>query len=75
MRRYMTDYAGFWRGYCKTRESAIIAAIKRVVQDGGNRATITDRETNQDIVWITLSKDRKQAVIDTARPLRKGIRK
>jgi len=29
MRKFETDYAGAWRGYCNTRESAIIAATRK----------------------------------------------
>lgn len=71
IRRYMTDYAGFWRGYCVSRESALIAAVKRVVQDGGNRATIVDRETGEDVARVSLSKDRRRAVVEAVQPFQR----
>lgn len=68
MRRYRTDYAGFWHGHCKTRESAIVAAVKRVINDHCSSATITDRETDTDIARIRISKDRKQAIVTVIKP-------
>jgi len=67
-RRYTTDYAGAWRGFCKSRESAIIAAVKHIVNDGYSRATVTDRETDRDVARISLSPDRKHAIIETVKP-------
>jgi hypothetical protein len=69
MRRYRTDYAGAWSGYCKTIESAIVAAARHVVLDGYTRATITDRETGLDVARVRLNAARTRAVIETARPL------
>lgn len=73
MRRFKTDYAGVWCGYCKTRESAIIAAAKHLVNDGYSRATITDRETGEDVARMSLSADRKKATITVIEPLKKGV--
>lgn len=33
-RPFTTDYAGAWKGHCLTREGAIKAAVKHVVDDG-----------------------------------------
>jgi hypothetical protein len=63
MRRYETDYAGAWRGFCKTRESAIVAAIKHVVNDGYTRCTITDRETGSPVARVGLNAERTRAVV------------
>jgi len=68
MRRYRTDYAGVWSGYCKTRESAMVAAVKHVVNDHYSSATIIDRETDEDIARIRISKDRKQAIVTVVTP-------
>jgi hypothetical protein len=70
-RRFTTDYAGCWSGHCKTRESAIIAAIKHIVQDGYTRATITDKHTGQDVARVRLSEDRKRAVVEVVKPFKK----
>ena len=71
MRKYETDYAGAWRGYCKTRETAVIAAIKHIMQDGYTVCTITDREKDCVVARIRLSQDRKQATIETVTQIRK----
>lgn len=63
MRRYETDYAGMWRGFCKSRESAIVAAIKHVVNDGYTRCTITDRETGSPVARVGLNAERTRAVV------------
>lgn len=68
MRRFKTDYAGVWSGFCKTRESAIVAAVRHAVNDHYSSATIIDRETNEDIVRVRLSKDRKQAIVTVVEP-------
>jgi hypothetical protein len=75
MRKYMTDYAGTWRGYCKTRENAIVAATRHLINDGYTRATITDRETGGDIVRLALSGDRCKVTITTVTPLKNRIGK
>lgn len=69
-RPFQTDYAGAWRGHCKTRESAIIAAAKHIVNDGYTRATITNLDTGQDVARIRLSADRMRAVIETVSPIK-----
>lgn len=71
MRRFKTDYAGAWCGFCKTRESAIVAAVKHIVRDGYTRATITDRETDQDVAHVRLSTDRTRAVVEVVKPFTK----
>jgi hypothetical protein len=63
MRRYETDYAGAWRGFCKTRESAIVAAIKHIVNDGYTRCTITDRQTGSPVARVELNAERTRAVV------------
>ncbi len=70
-RRYETDYAGAWKGHCKTRESAIMAAMRHVVNDGYTSATITDKQTGIVVAWVRLSADRKTASVDTITQLRK----
>lgn len=67
-RRYRTDYAGVWHGHCKTRESAIVAAVRKVINDQYSSATITDRETDVDIARVRQSKDRKQAIVTVTEP-------
>jgi hypothetical protein len=68
MRRYETDYTGTWRGYCKSRESAIIAAIKHVVNDGYTSCTITDRETSSPVARVRLNGDRTRATVTVLQP-------
>lgn len=72
MRRYETDYAGAWRGFCKTRESAIIAAIKHVVNDGYTRCTITDRETGSPVARVGLNAERTRAVVTVVERFREA---
>lgn len=40
-RLYRTDYAGAWNGHCKTRESAIQAAVRHCLYDGYSHCVIT----------------------------------
>jgi len=72
-RPFETDYAGAWRGRCKTRESAIIAATKHLVNDGYSVAVITNIDTGQAVARINLSGDRTRVVIDAVRPFKKFI--
>lgn len=65
MRKYETDYAGAWRGFCKTRESAILAGIKHILQDGYTTCTITDRETGMFVARVYLEPTRKRAIVET----------
>ena len=69
-RPFQTDYAGAWRGHCKTLESAIIAATKHIVRDCYSRATITNIDTQQDVARIRLSTDRLRAVIEVVKPFK-----
>lgn len=71
MRRFETDYAGAWRGHCKTRESAIMAAMRHVVSDGYTSATITDKSTNQIVARVYVTKDRKMAQVEVIKQFRK----
>lgn len=70
-RRFKTDYAGFWSGHCLTRESAVIAAMKRMVRDCCTRATVTDLDTGIDVVRLTLSADRTRATVTAVEPFRR----
>lgn len=71
MRPFETDYAGAWKGHCKTRESAIIAAMRHVVQDGYTRATITDARTGVVVAWVVVTDDKKSAIVTTVTQLKK----
>lgn len=73
-RPFETDYAGAWKGHCLTRESALIAAMKHIVQDGYSRATITSKDTNTVVARVQLDDSRKRAVITTETQLRKIAR-
>ena len=70
-RRYETDYAGAWSGHCITRESAIIAAMRHIVNDGYSRATITDKHTGEVVARVRLSEDKKRAVVEVIKPFKK----
>lgn len=70
-RPFKTDYAGAFSGHCKTREGAIMAAMKHIVKDGYSRATITDTETDTDVARVSLNKERTRAVVEVIKPLRK----
>lgn len=69
-RPFETDYAGMWRGHCKTRESAIQVAIKNVVH-GHSKCTITDITTGETIARISTTNRRRQVIIDVIKPLLK----
>lgn len=71
LRPFETDYAGAWKGHCKTRESAIMAAMRHVVMDAYTSATITDVRAGTIVARVRLSDDRKSAMVETAKPLRK----
>lgn len=70
-RPFKTDYAGAWCGHCKTRESAISAAIKHILYDGYSKCTITDLRTGHDVARLMISLDRKSVHIKTETQLRK----
>jgi len=69
-RPFQTTYAGAFNGYSKTREGAIMAAMRHVVKDGYNRATITDRVRDVDVAWVTVNKDRTSATVQVAKALK-----
>ena len=70
-RRYENTYAGMWPGFCKTRESALLAACRHLVTDGYTSATVTDRHTGETVARVRLSADRKRASIEVVKPLKK----
>jgi hypothetical protein len=74
MRRFETDYAGAWRGYCKTRESAIIAGVRHILQDGYTACTITDRETGMFVARVSLDPTRRRAVVETQKIIKRVVR-
>jgi len=71
MRKYETDYAGAWRGFCKTRESAIVAGIRHILQDGYTTCTITDRETGLFVARVNLDPTRRRAVVETQKIIKR----
>lgn len=74
MRNFETDYAGAWRGHCKTRESAMDAAFKHIISDGYSRATITDKRTGEVVARLPLAGDRRSVLVWTAKVIRKVAR-
>lgn len=70
-RPFRTDYAGSWFGHCKTRESAIAAAIKHILYDGYSRATITDVRNGKTVARVIVNPDRKSVRVETETQLRK----
>ena len=71
-RPFETDYAGAFRGHCKTREGAILAAMRHVLSDGYSRATVTDKRTGLVVARVSLSKDRKRVEVVTERAVKNG---
>ncbi len=72
MRNFETDYSGAWRGFCKSRESAIIAAIRKMVNEGYSRCTITNRETGQ--VAVRLERiNPKQVIVNSVHALKRAV--
>lgn len=74
MRPFETDYAGWWRGHCKTLESAIVAAVRHVVNDGYSRCTITNKETGEIVARVSLADSRKSATVTMVKALPKRAR-
>lgn len=70
-RRFEVDYAGAWKGHCKTRESAVNAACKRITTDNYSKATVTDKHTGDTVARLRLSDDRKKVIIEFIKPLKK----
>lgn len=66
-RPYVTDYAGAWRGHCKTRESAIIAAVKHMLTHCSNRCTIIGPEG--DVARLRRHSDNRGVEIMAVKPL------
>ncbi len=69
-RPFKTDYAGAWSGHSKSREGAVIAAMKHVVRDGYNKATITDMRTNRDVARVRVNADRTSATVEVIHPFK-----
>ena len=76
-RPFENDYAGAWRGHCKSRESAITAAQKHCVQDGYRACTIS--ENGLPVAWVTYDYRAKTVTIKTAThmalPVRPSLRR
>lgn len=72
-RPFETDYSGAWRGHCKTRESAILAAMRHVVNNGYSHCTITDLTRGEIVARVSLSQDRRRATVEVVHPLKKGV--
>lgn len=68
LRPFETDYAGVWRGHCLSRENAILAAMRHIVQDDYTSCTITDKRNATVVARVRLSADRRQAVVDVPKP-------
>jgi len=71
MRKFETDYAGAWRGFCVSRESAIMAGIRHILNDGYTTCTITDRETGMFVARVNLDPTRRRAVVETQKVIKK----
>lgn len=69
-RPFLTTYAGAFNGHSKTREGAIMAAMKHVVRDGYNKATITDQIRGIDVARVIVNKDRTSATVEVIKPLK-----
>jgi hypothetical protein len=74
MRKYETDYAGAWKGFCMTRENAIIAGIKHILKDGYKTCTITDRETGMFVARVSLDPTRRRATVETQKIIKKVLK-
>ena len=77
LRPYMTDYAGAWSGHAKTREGAIKAAVKHILEDGYTKCSIT--KDGESIAAVQVVRDRNgkavKAVIDVAKPFKLVMRR
>jgi hypothetical protein len=71
MRPFETDYAGAWKGWCKSRESAVRAAHNHIMIDGYSRCTVTDLRTGRAVAWLKLSDDKRSVITTTAAIIRK----
>ena len=72
-RRFETDYAGAWRGFCKTRESAITAGMRHLVNDGYSRCTVTDRVTRGVVARLAVDGTRRRVSVTLVEPLKGAI--
>lgn len=70
-RPFQTDYAGWFPGRCKSRESAVQAAVKHIVTDGYSRCTITDTRSGEVVARVRLSTNRCRAVVEVPQPFTK----
>lgn len=71
-RRFETDYAGAWRGHCNTRESAIVAAMRHVAEDGYSRCTITDKHTGAVVARVRVGPSRQTATVEVVQAFKLG---
>lgn len=69
-RKFETDYAGAWRGHCKTRESAINAAMRHLTLHGYRACTITDKETGRIVARLQMAASSKRIVVEVVRPFK-----
>jgi hypothetical protein len=69
-RPFETDYAGAWRGHCKTRESAIRAAIRHILDDYYTACTVTGPGGEHVARIRVADRARKRVEITLESPLR-----
>jgi len=70
-RPFVTEYAGSGKGHCISRESALIAGYKHMVEGQYSRCTITNKPLDKDVARLHMSKDRKHIIVDVVDPFLK----
>ncbi len=70
-RPFRTDYAGAWPGHSKTREGAIIAAMRHLVRDHYRVAVITNLDTGVIVAELRMDDNRKGIVVLTKTQFKK----
>lgn len=71
-RPFTTDYAGAWQGHCKTRESAIRAAVRHILEDGYVACTITNGADY--VARVRVGDNRRSVNITMESPLRQLVK-
>lgn len=67
-RPFETDYSGAFPGHAKSREGAVLAAMRHLVQDGYSKATVTDKRTGKVVARLSMDRNRKAVEVIVAKP-------
>jgi hypothetical protein len=69
-RFYRNDYAsGVRSGWCKTRQNAVQAAMKHILEDGYTAATIICMRTDKTIARVSLNRAGTKVIVHSSKIL------